>query len=148
MWEVGAGICWTDSTTVDLCVGLPLSTSASIPMSRTILSRSSATLTLCLILQHYFISTCSARSCFAFDGFEYPDNQLCAGSSACCGFNATCLPNRLCHNNGDPDTTLVRGPCAVNPWNTSVCAQICLYSKLNRHAFESLIESDHSRRIR
>ncbi|KAF2495230.1 hypothetical protein BU16DRAFT_618074 [Lophium mytilinum] len=103
---------------------------------------SGAAFALFLVLQH-LITACSAASCFAFDGLEYgPDNQVCPGSSACCGYNATCLPNRLCHNNGDLETTLVRGPCAVDPWNDNVCAQICLYSELDRDSLESLANAD------
>ncbi|KAF2807912.1 uncharacterized protein BDZ99DRAFT_522521 [Mytilinidion resinicola] len=94
-----------------------------------------AAFTLSLLLQHFFIAACSAGSCFAFDGLEYPDNQVCPGSSACCGYNATCLPNRLCHNNGDPETTLIRGPCAVDPWDNRVCSQICLYNESDNGNF-------------
>lgn len=68
----------------------------------------STALALCTILQ-LLITTCSAGSCFDFDGAEYTENKVCPGSSACYGYNATCLPNRLCHNDGDPDPTLVRG---------------------------------------
>lgn len=67
-----------------------------------------------------------AISCFGFNGGEYANNTQCPGSNACCGYTATCLSNRLCHNVNDPVGTFVRGPCIVNGWSSG-CAQICLY---------------------
>ena len=78
-----------------------------------------------------FLSTTATalQDCFYYDGATTPNNSVCAGSDSCCGPTATCESYRLCHNQGDPPNVFVRGPCAVYPWDTSVCPQICLYSK-------------------
>ena len=72
----------------------------------------------------------AALSCYSYDGFVYEDQQICPGSSQCCGVNATCTENRLCENQGERENTFVRGPCAVHPWDPAVCATICLYGEL------------------
>ncbi|KAK4188572.1 hypothetical protein QBC35DRAFT_382313 [Podospora australis] len=69
-----------------------------------------------------------AITCFGVSGLAYEDNTLCPGSNACCGREATCLSNRLCHNPNDPEDTWVRGPCAIKGWDDS-CGQICLYNE-------------------
>lgn len=69
-----------------------------------------------------------ALNCFGMNGLSYPDNKICPGTNACCNVIATCLPNKLCHNPGDPESRFVRGPCAVKGWDDS-CAQMCLYSE-------------------
>lgn len=66
--------------------------------------------------------------CYGYNGGSYVNNTKCPGSNACCGYEATCVSNRLCHNPGDPVGTYVRGPCANDVWD-STCAQVCLYSK-------------------
>ncbi|KAF5980290.1 hypothetical protein FBULB1_5273 [Fusarium bulbicola] len=53
------------------------------------------------------------------------------GSSACCGEGATCMPNRLCKNEGQGENEFVRGPCAVAPYDKKKCAAICLYEERN-----------------
>ncbi|KIN00588.1 hypothetical protein OIDMADRAFT_19585 [Oidiodendron maius Zn] len=45
-----------------------------------------------------FFCTTYAVDCYGFGGNTYTDNQICPRSEACCGVNATCLPNRLCRN--------------------------------------------------
>lgn len=67
-------------------------------------------------------------TCFYYDGVAAENNTLCPGSNACCGYQATCLSNRLCHNPSDSEGTYVRGPCAIDGWDSS-CAQICLYGR-------------------
>lgn len=76
-----------------------------------------------LFIVHYS----SALSCYSYDGFSYPDQQICPGTSQCCGIQANCTQNRLCENEGERKGTFVRGPCAVHPWDPAVCATICLY---------------------
>lgn len=66
--------------------------------------------------------------CYGYGGASYVNNTKCPGSNACCGYEATCLSNRLCHNPGDAEGTYVRGPCANNAWDET-CAQVCLFSK-------------------
>lgn len=66
--------------------------------------------------------------CYGYNGASYVNNTKCPGSNACCGYEATCVSNRLCHNPGDAEGTYVRGPCANDVWD-STCAQVCLYSK-------------------
>ncbi|KAI7775315.1 hypothetical protein LA080_007032 [Diaporthe eres] len=60
--------------------------------------------------------------CYGYDGASYVNNTKCPGSNACCGYEATCVSNRLCHNPGDAEGTYVRGPCANDVWD-STCAQ-------------------------
>lgn len=67
-------------------------------------------------------------TCFYYDGAPAENNTICPGSNACCGYQATCLSNRLCHNPTDIDGLYVRGPCAIDGWDSS-CAQICLYGR-------------------
>ncbi|KAF1810125.1 hypothetical protein P152DRAFT_440771 [Eremomyces bilateralis CBS 781.70] len=68
-------------------------------------------------------------TCYGFDGNPRGNNTRCPGSNACCGIEADCLSNRLCHNPGDGPGILVRGPCRVDPYDSGTCAQICLYSE-------------------
>lgn len=67
--------------------------------------------------------------CYGRNGRAYANNTRCPGSNACCGSEATCLSNRLCHNPNDGPNTFVRGPCAVDPFDSGTCAQICLYGE-------------------
>lgn len=78
----------------------------------------------------YASSISDVITCYAFNGAAYANNTRCPGSDACCGIDATCLSNRLCHRPGDGAETFVRGPCAVKPWNKGQCAQICEYGTL------------------
>ncbi|KAK4231605.1 hypothetical protein QBC38DRAFT_533578 [Podospora fimiseda] len=83
-------------------------------------------------LSIYFASipAVSADTCFRLDGQPMVNNRKCPGSNACCGETATCLSNRLCHNEGDPPDLFVRGPCLIKGWNGSNdCAQICLFNE-------------------
>lgn len=66
--------------------------------------------------------------CYGYNGLSYVNNTKCPGSNACCGYQATCISNRLCHNPGDPEGTYVRGPCANDLWD-STCAQVCLFNE-------------------
>lgn len=66
--------------------------------------------------------------CYGYNGLSYVNNTKCPGSNACCGYQATCVSNRLCHNPGDAEGTYVRGPCANNIWD-STCAQVCLFNE-------------------
>lgn len=66
--------------------------------------------------------------CYGFNGLSYVNNTKCPGSNACCGYQATCVSNRLCHNPGDAEGTYVRGPCANNVWD-STCAQVCMFNE-------------------
>ncbi|KAK7397888.1 hypothetical protein QQX98_012739 [Neonectria punicea] len=68
-------------------------------------------------------------TCYGYGGLAYPDNARCPGSNACCGVDATCLSNRLCHKPNDGPNTFLRGPCAVDPYDSGTCAQICLYNE-------------------
>ncbi|CAO2656267.1 Nn.00g050700.m01.CDS01 [Neocucurbitaria sp. VM-36] len=73
-----------------------------------------------------------ALSCYYYDGnTSSSDQQLCPGTSQCCGVDATCTETRLCDKPGEADGTLVRGPCAVYPWDPTLCASVCLYDELN-----------------
>ena len=82
---------------------------------------------LVLTILSTFLQCCIATTCYGYDGTAATDNQVCPGSNACCGDTATCLSNRLCHNEGDSNGTFVRGPCAVQPYDPNTCAEICLY---------------------
>lgn len=68
-------------------------------------------------------------TCYGYGGLPYENNTRCPGSNACCGVDATCLSNRLCHKPSDGESTFLRGPCAVDPYDSGTCAQICLYSE-------------------
>lgn len=70
--------------------------------------------------------------CYGHNGLAYQNNTRCPGSNACCGPSATCMPNRLCHYPKDGAGILVRGPCAVNPYDFDTCAQICVYGEFAR----------------
>jgi len=86
---------------------------------------------LCFFLTFASIFTTAVRTattCYGVNGLAYADQVICPGSRACCGVNATCLDNRLCHNPGDPQDTFVRGPCADDHYDESKCASICVYS--------------------
>ncbi len=80
-----------------------------------------------LFVSRAWAQTTVGRTCFAFDGDGYDNNTICPGSNSCCGYEATCLSNKLCHNPGDGPDVFVRGPCALETWD-STCPQICLYS--------------------
>lgn len=67
-------------------------------------------------------------TCYGYNGEPFENNTVCPGSNACCGAQATCLSNRLCHNPNDGPNTFVRGPCSVESYDSGTCAQICLYS--------------------
>jgi hypothetical protein len=69
--------------------------------------------------------------CWKFDGTLSANNTRCPGSNTCCGPKSTCLSNRLCTDQNDPNSRRpVRGPCAVEGgWDDS-CPQICRYGKL------------------
>lgn len=67
--------------------------------------------------------------CYGFGGSVYENNTRCPGSNACCGFDATCLDNRLCHKPNDGKDTMVRGPCSIEEYDSGTCAQICLYGE-------------------
>lgn len=69
-------------------------------------------------------------TCYAYDGSVHTNQTRCPGSNACCNPDATCLGNRLCHNVGYGPETLIRGPCAVEEYDSGTCAPICLYGKL------------------
>ncbi|KAF2138954.1 uncharacterized protein K452DRAFT_300543 [Aplosporella prunicola CBS 121167] len=81
------------------------------------------------IIFSLFLCFVNGRTCYGVNGLAYEDNQVCPGSSACCGVEATCLPNRLCHNPNDANATLVRGPCAEYPYDSTVCGKICLQNE-------------------
>ncbi|KAH7022546.1 hypothetical protein EDB80DRAFT_674168 [Ilyonectria destructans] len=68
-------------------------------------------------------------TCYGYGGIAFPNNSRCPGSNACCGVDATCLSNRLCHKPNDGANTFLRGPCAVDPYDSGTCAQICLYNE-------------------
>ncbi|KAH6884556.1 hypothetical protein B0T10DRAFT_132478 [Thelonectria olida] len=68
-------------------------------------------------------------TCYGYSGIAYANNTRCPGSNACCGVDATCLSNRLCHKPNDGADTFLRGPCAVDPYDSGTCAQICLYNE-------------------
>lgn len=78
-----------------------------------------------------FVSTAKAETCWGVDGRKMINNRVCPGSNACCGETATCLSNRLCHNDGDPPDLWIRGPCFTKGWGegSTDCAQICAYSE-------------------
>lgn len=69
--------------------------------------------------------------CWGVDGKQWTGNKRCPNSSACCGENATCMPNRLCRNKGQDENQFVRGPCAVAPYDEKKCAAICVYDERN-----------------
>jgi hypothetical protein len=68
-------------------------------------------------------------TCYGFDGSTWENNFICEGSSACCGVNGICMPNKLCNSKKDGTGELIRGPCAVKPYDVEECAEICLYGK-------------------
>ncbi|KEY73590.1 hypothetical protein S7711_09126 [Stachybotrys chartarum IBT 7711] len=67
--------------------------------------------------------------CYGINGLAYANNTRCPGSNACCGVDDECLSNRLCHRANDGPGTFVRGPCAINPYDSGTCGQICLYNE-------------------
>jgi hypothetical protein len=69
------------------------------------------------------------RDCWSWNGQPHPNNTRCPGSNACCGIADECVSNRLCHKPADSPNKFVRGPCAVNPYDSGTCAQICLYNE-------------------
>ncbi|POR36818.1 Uncharacterized protein TPAR_02987 [Tolypocladium paradoxum] len=88
----------------------------------------------CKVLGSTFVLGVTAAGvidCYGHNRLAYHNNSRCPGSNACCGVGATCLSNRLCHNPSDGPGTFVRGPCAVNPYDSGTCAQICLYDEVN-----------------
>ncbi|KAH7327802.1 hypothetical protein B0I35DRAFT_403265 [Stachybotrys elegans] len=68
-------------------------------------------------------------TCYGINGFAYPNNTRCPGSNACCNVGDDCLSNRLCHRVNDGPDTFVRGPCAIDPYDSGTCGQICLYNE-------------------
>jgi len=83
---------------------------------------------LSLGIQSLLVGPVSAVTCYGVNGLGYQDNIICPGSNACCNRLEGCQPNRLCHNEGQNNSTFVRGPCALKPYNSASCAEICLYS--------------------
>src|SRR5687768_7895102 len=70
-----------------------------------------------------------AETCYSYRGFEVEDQQICAGSGACCGIDDECMPNRLCKSRGSADNLLVRGSCSSKSWGKdNDCAAICTFS--------------------
>lgn len=53
----------------------------------------------------------SLISCYGFGNWEYRNNTACPGLNACCGSEATCTSNRLCHNPEDGSETSGRISC-------------------------------------
>jgi hypothetical protein len=68
-------------------------------------------------------------TCYGFDGREYAGNVKCPLSNSCCDPKDECLSNRLCHKKNDGPGTFIRAPCAINPYDSGTCAQICLYNE-------------------
>lgn len=83
--------------------------------------QSSSSLALATSLSH-------ATTCYGVNGLSYDKQVACPGTGACCGDDATCLTNQLCHNPGDDQDFFTRGPCSVEPWDAVKCAAICVYS--------------------
>ncbi|KAK3995921.1 hypothetical protein QBC44DRAFT_3937 [Cladorrhinum sp. PSN332] len=93
----------------------------------------------------FFVSipAVNAETCFRLDGRVMVNNRKCPGSNACCGETATCLSNRLCHNDGDPPDLWVRGPCFINGWDGGTdCAQICLYNETATNRMPRVTQCD------
>ncbi|KAF5026387.1 hypothetical protein F66182_1515 [Fusarium sp. NRRL 66182] len=82
-----------------------------------------------------------AETCFEVDRTPWPKNKKCPGTSACCGVDADCMPNRLCKNKDSPPNEYVRGPCAVVPFNKKDCAAICVYTRDDKR-FPRVYECD------
>ncbi|KAK4457122.1 hypothetical protein QBC42DRAFT_350718 [Cladorrhinum samala] len=84
-----------------------------------------------VLLLSVFVPAAKAETCWGFDGRQMVNNRVCPGSKSCCGESATCLSNRLCHNDGDPANLWIRGPCFTKGWNetSAECPQICAYSE-------------------
>ncbi|OBT63828.1 hypothetical protein VE03_06624 [Pseudogymnoascus sp. 23342-1-I1] len=74
----------------------------------------------------------SARTCWGFDGQSWENNELCAGSQTCCGVNGTCLDNKLCNSKKDGSGELIRGPCAIVPYDIEECGEVCLYDEIDK----------------
>lgn len=107
---------------------------SSLPPHTTMTPPLNSALLLSLLLFSTPQLTLALHDCYYYGGYTAANNTLCAGSSTCCGPTADCQSYRLCHNEGDPDDVFVRGPCAVWPWDLSVCPQICLWSKSTQPA--------------
>ncbi|RFU32878.1 hypothetical protein B7463_g3474, partial [Scytalidium lignicola] len=84
---------------------------------------------LSTLFHSFLIYNVNAVTCFGVNGLPYTDNIICPGSNACCGSSATCMSNRLCHNPGTNNDTFIRGPCAVQPYDSNTCGAICVYNE-------------------
>jgi hypothetical protein len=72
-------------------------------------------------------------TCYGFGGiFDDENNTRCPGSNACSAVGSTCLSNRLCHSPKDGPNRFIKGSCAVDPYDSGTCAQICLYTEFSR----------------
>ncbi|RFN43901.1 hypothetical protein FIE12Z_11861 [Fusarium flagelliforme] len=83
------------------------------------------------LLTHVFAQDNNNRTCWGVDGQPWEENRKCPGSSACCGPDAECMPNRLCQRKGQAKNMFVRGPCAAAPWDMKECAVICVTEEEN-----------------
>jgi hypothetical protein len=92
-----------------------------------------------LLIAALWVVYTSAETCYYYDGTPIDGQQFCPGTSQCCSVTAACTRNRLCNNTGE--TELVRGPCAITPWNSTGCATICLYCKAFLGDRDSLMRS-------
>ncbi|OBT43119.1 hypothetical protein VE00_07678 [Pseudogymnoascus sp. WSF 3629] len=77
-------------------------------------------------------SAATVRTCWGYDGQSWANNVQCPGSQACCGVNGICLPNKLCNSKKDGTGEIIRGPCAVQPYDTAECGEICLYDEIDK----------------
>ncbi|KFY15100.1 hypothetical protein V492_02228 [Pseudogymnoascus sp. VKM F-4246] len=73
----------------------------------------------------------AARTCWGFDGRPWPGNVLCPDSQTCCGEQGMCLSNKMCNSRKDGMGEIVRGPCAVQPYDPEKCGELCLYDEIN-----------------
>lgn len=98
---------------------------------------------LCATVFLFVLAQDKVIDCYGINGAAYANNTRCPGSNACCGVGDKCLSNRLCQRAIDGPGTFVRGPCAIDPYDSGTCAQICLYSKpFHNHFCRMLEQSD------
>ncbi|KFY31871.1 hypothetical protein V494_07908 [Pseudogymnoascus sp. VKM F-4513 (FW-928)] len=70
-----------------------------------------------------------AGTCWGYDDRPWANNVVCADSKTCCSSQGKCLPNKMCNTREDGKGDIVRGPCAVRPYDPELCGELCNYSK-------------------
>lgn len=84
-----------------------------------------------LVLPTAVLARANLVSCWASNGQETLNQTVCPNSRACCGPEATCLSNGLCHDPNLPSNVHIRGPCEDMRFESKECPRICLACKAN-----------------